>query len=359
MNLLAGWMSTAFAAIGEGSMAVSYFWLLFYLLLFRSNRSDQLLVILALAIPFVYAHENIVFLAPILLIAAAWKAVESDTFANKIILLFILSTFILTIYVQLNYIVEPRSFENRNAFLGNTLHFRWVYFGNTWNFPAALGVAALVALFLLHVQKLEINGHQVFASATKIAWALLALGVVIVGWQSVANFLDQGSFNPISQFVARNHPAFVSFLLALVAGLGIVRPRFAQTWKSRGNLMVIAGLTVGVVAWHTAATKVWSGYITDFRQLLATNSGYVSWDEAVASLPEDKAKRFHAMSWDWTTPLMSLDLAPNGQVSTILGNKGGLVHFEFDPLNEEDLPQSPLFDTSPYARVVVEKGLLR
>ena len=359
LNLLVGWMSTSFAAIGEGSIAVSYFWLLFYFLLFRSSRLDQLFLIMMLSVLFVYAHENTIFLAPILLITAAWKAVESDKFTNRIVLLFILSTFILTIYVQLNFILEPRSFENRDAFLGNILVFRWIYFENTWNLPAALGMASLIALFLLHVQNLEVNGQQVFSSAAKLAWAILALGVVIVGWQSIADFMDKGSFNPISQFIARNHPAFVSFFLALVAGLGMIRPQFARTWENRGNFMVIAALTVSVVAWHTAATKVWSGYVADFRQLLAADSGYVSWDQAVASLPGDKAGRFDAMSWAWTTPLMSLSLAPDGQVSTIIGNKKGLVHYRFDPLRGDDLPKTPLFDTRNYAGIVGGRGLLR
>ena len=78
---------------------------------------------------------------------------------------------------------------------------------------------------------------------------------------------------PYLQFVARNHPAFVTLLLALVLLAGERMPGLAARWMAPASFGVLAVLALGASSWHLAATRDWAAYILRFRELLATNRG--------------------------------------------------------------------------------------
>ena len=63
---------------------------------------------------------------------------------------------------------------------------------------------------------------------------------------------------PYLQFVARNHPAFVTLLLALVLLAGERMPGLAARWMAPASFGVLAVLALGASC---------------FRELLATNRG--------------------------------------------------------------------------------------
>jgi hypothetical protein len=98
-------------------------------------------------------------------------------------------------------------------------------------------------------------------------------------------------------------------------------------------------------------------YVQDFRSLLQNQVGFIPFDKAVAILPQDRRKDFNliASSWpNWTNPVISYLLSPQGRVTTIIGNPQDLPWQPFDPLILVRLPKRA-FEINPYLEAVTAK----
>jgi hypothetical protein len=100
---------------------------------------------------------------------------------------------------------------------------------------------------------------------------------------------------------------------------------------SAAAALVTAMLGLAVASADAAATLGWLGYEGAMRAALASSRGVVAWPDALARLPAPQAEALQRFTWPWTTPLMSLWLAPGPAVDAIIANPRGVAWQPFDP----------------------------
>jgi len=83
--------------------------------------------------------------------------------------------------------------------------------------------------------------------------------------------------------------------------------------------------------------------------VLASHKGYVPWQTVLADSRPEQAARLRRLSWFWTNPILSILLAPEGRVATIVGPVNERRWQPFDPKDLDALPEAPQFDYTAYA----------
>jgi len=165
-------------------------------------------------------------------------------------------------------------------------------------------------------------------------------------------FFDRFFF-PWMQFAARNHPAFVSVPLAVLALASLRWPRLQAVWDTVPNRMILLFLAMGTLGWNIVATAYWADFVTTYRDQLARHQGLVRYEDVKLGLPQNQRNRFDKMTCSWTNPTLSILLSPGGKVSTLISNPSTYAGWQpFDPTNPDSLPKSDWFDTSNYRRVL-------
>jgi hypothetical protein len=136
-----------------------------------------------------------------------------------------------------------------------------------------------------------------------------------------APILQPESLRPVQQFQARSWIAFLPVALAIAMLV-------ARRWSPRlaGFRLGVATLTVlafAQLSWHIAATGQWHGYTSVFKAELGAHPGFVPFESSGLAQPQVGIQVIRNLTWEFTVQLMSIALAPNGKVSTIIGVPGG------------------------------------
>ena len=349
LHYLAGTTSSSFGGLVEGPVAAAYFWLLLYILLFRFERKVWMVVSL-LALPAVYLHEVMFFLAPLLAAVAVWRASQEKRKTGAIQFALLAIWFLVIAAVQIFFIINPRDPANRSSFIYGFTHLLWlVTTSGQVNVPALAGLLAILVLAGLVVFE-RYNNRTILEKVRR----LLVIGFAVVSFSMIAvTFVTEKFITPWMQFQARNHAAFISFPLALFAILSSVHPPMTLLWKKRQNIGVITILAVTVLSWHVAATHRWTIYLDDFRSILSTSQGLIPYKQACGNLPDGRKSNFQNMTWVHTNPTLSFLLSPKGRVTAVIDNpdRGGRWK-PFDPNNPNSLPHSRFFDSGPYRETI-------
>ena len=344
LHYLAGTMSSSFGGLLEGPVAAAYFWLLLYLLLFRFERKVWMVVVL-LALPAVFLHEVMFFLAPLLAAVAGWRASQEQQKAGAMRFALLAIWFLVIAAVQIYFIINPRDPANRSFFFQNFIHLRWLV-----KTSGQVNVPALAGLFAILVSAgIAVIERFVERTILEKVWWLLVIGFAMVSLSMIAvTFVSEKFITVRMQFDARNQAAFISFPLALFAVLSTVHPPMTFLWKRRQNIGVIIILAVTVLTWHVVATHRWKIYLNDFRSILSTSQGLITYKQAYGKVPDDRKSNFQNMSWRHTNPTLSFLLSPKGRVTAIIANPDLGLWEPFDPTNPQSLPRGRFFDSGPY-----------
>jgi hypothetical protein len=350
LHYLAGSMGAAFPSIVEGPVATAYFWLVFYSILFRTETGSSLALVTLLALPLAYSHEVMIFLAPILALAAVWRASMVESKWQRNILWLLALWFFVVVAIQIGFVLIPRDTGNRGYFIDDFIGLNWLIYYEDINVPVALGILAILSLLVIWL--MQLIGRE--STWVKVCSLLVTVAFGLVCLLAITETLHSNRFfHPWMQFAARNHPASVSALLALLALASLRRPRLQNVWATTTNEIILLFLAVGVLGWHVVATSFWTDYLASYRDVLSGHQGLVSYEAVVLSLPQKQHDRFEKMTWGWTNPLLSLLLSPKGKVSTMIANPSTLVGWQpFDPADLDALPKNDWFDTSQYQRLL-------
>lgn len=351
LHYLAGSTGAAFPSIVEGPVATAYFWLMFYLILFRTEKRSSLVLAALIALPMLYAHEVMIFLAPILALSAIWRASKVESRLQRAGLLLLALWFAFVVAVQIGFVLNPRDPDNRASFIHDFLHLIWLVTAYGYmNVPVILGMLAIISMLLVWLiprvgrESSWIKGCSLLVTATFGLVCLMAVAGTL--------YFDR-LFCPEMQFSARNHPAFVSVPLAVLALASLRWSRLQAVWDTVPNRVIVLFLAIGTLGWHVVATAYWTDYVTIYRDLLARHQGLVRYEDVVMSLAPDQRSLFKKMTWGWTNPTFSILLSPGGKVSTLIANSSTYAGWQpFDPANLDSLPKSDWFDTSSYRRVL-------
>jgi len=351
---LAGVMSASFSAIGEAQLAGTYFWLLFFTILFFRTGTLSNLTVLALSCPIFFIHETYALMAPLLVAASCYRLIKSAARVDRLYFTVLTILFIAVTIVVLSFIFLPKSdyFQTRSQsyfaivrsmdFLANYGYF---------NPPALLG---LMAGFTLLV------GAGFTKHFIRIQWVLVAMIWLAALVAGLSPLVSGRAFSPKLQFDARSYGPILIPLLVLLFTLACLWSAWAKMYfESRFVALVMLALAVGQCGWHIMATYEWRNYIAIFRSLLEQHHGLISRDEAIGALPLRIQHKVINMSWGWTYPTVSILLADSGKVQTIIANPGEPSWEPFDPrvLNDQ-LLGSPSFDFSAYLTALKQQPLV-
>jgi len=343
-HYLAGSEAAAFAGIVEAPLASAYFWFLLFLIVFRSAPSW---VLALAALPPLSLHEAFVFLGPVLSLGAGWRAHGERSQGRRVVYWALALWFLIIAGMELSYIVDVPDPSSRDSFLGTMLSLGFlVDFGSGFghggvNVPALLGIVALAAAWL--AGRLERRASLIIAGFGVLAALLVA-----------ATAVSDALLAPAIQFAARGLGAVLSLPLAALLLLSLRSSGWAEAWARPAVVPIVLVLAIGQLGWQALGIWYWSRYVADVRAVLSTHRGLVSWPQAVASLPPDRARLLWRFSWYWTNPSLSLVLSPHGKVDALIDNPVAVGWQPFDPANPNELPAGPSFDTGGYRAALAE-----
>jgi hypothetical protein len=357
LHYLAGSTGAEFPSIVEGPVATSYFWLVLYLILFRTEKRSSLALTALISLPAIYAHEVMIFLAPILALSSVWRSFEVESRLQRAGLRLLVLWFAFVAAVQIGFVLHPaRGTSGRSSFLHDFMELNWLVtaYGDT-NVPVVLGMLSIMSMLLVWAISLIGRESSWVKDSSLLVTAIFGLFCLMA---VVATLYFNRFFCPSMQFAARNHPAFVSVPLAVLALASLRWPRLQAVWDTVPNRMILLFLAMGTLGWNIVATAYWADFVTTYRDQLARHQGLVRYEDVVMSLPQDQRNRFDKMIWSWTNPTLSILLSPRGKVSTLISipSKYAAGWQPFDPAYPDSLPKCDWFDTSNYRRVI-EQGV--
>jgi hypothetical protein len=336
---VAGVMSASFAPIAEASTAAPYFWLLLCSILFAPLERRGRFFLFVLSAPALLLHEAMVFLGPVLALASYIRGQQEGDAARKPLRI-LCAWFLLAAVVEAGFVSNPRDPSNREFFFRGFVRLHWLGAPEWgWNVPAILGVLAIVSVAAIYFVP---SRSRLFVGSFAAVSAALVL----------AAFLFDGLMVPHLQFVARNHPTFVSFGLAAVLLAGYWKPRTIPRWATPASVTVLVILAAGSFSCHLVATRDWVMYTRVFRELVATNRGLIEWGALPTRLTFNDARLIHRMNWHFTMPDMSVVMSPRGRVQSMLANPPWSRWQPYDPSVVATLPKSRFFDVGPYAEAL-------
>lgn len=350
LHYLAGSLASWFPTVTDAPLASAYFWVLFYLIIFRLNTIKAALLFALAAIPGLYLHEAMSFLSVFLIFAALWKFRKTDRLNLKLALLFVSSWFVYVAWHQTSKIVQPRSSHNRDNFVGMLLDGKWIYWDGL-NVAVVLSIVAVVILCFVLSSNLFYRKKPVPAAVRvgrNVAPVLLSLASLSL---LVLVILDFKWYGVVTQFAARAQSALVSVPLAGLVILSITSPTVRHVWEDRLVIKLVTISAIGIVGLHAVGLWYWSAYVRDFEHLLESNKGYVPYRKAFDQLPEFQKFTFQV---DWVNPTVSYLLSPQAQVNTLIGADIN-SYKPFDPCVVKDLP-SGFFNVDLYAKQIASRG---
>lgn len=348
LGFFAGTLGAAFALIAEGPMTTGLFWVVLVTILFRAHSTGGRIGLLVAALPMMWMHEVLVFLAPLLALAASFRALREAKSSSRLFFRALALWFLAVAVYQFMHVVAPVSVANRGSFIAGLLGFRWLFSphaGHGVNFPLLLGSIAVgivcangAAIWLPFLRRWRIPDTAVLS----LMFALAAMAVL-------GPLSGISAIEPSTQFSARNHPAFLSFALAMLM-LMLWRKGIADSpiagWMRPA---LLAALLTGSLGWHAIAQHEWSHAITAWRDMLQRTQGLVPWTDALVTVTPRQRALLWTYSWGWTNPAMSLLLAPSGRVQAVVKNWADpAATFFFDAGASSTIPISRWWDLSPY-----------
>ncbi len=342
---LAGMLAAAFEPLAEAPAVTAYFWFLLFLIVFRARSLPGQLAVVAAALPALRSHEVMVFLAPILAGACVWRARDAGSRPGRILFAAMALWFALVAATQLWFTIFTDETANRASFIASTLALRFIAAPWGINVPTVLGLlATLVALAVLGLRwRFPSRAGRWIAAGLLCGFAGIALGAVVMTTRRPY------FFQPSLQFEARNYAAFLSVPLAGLFFAAMMRSRLRSFWTQTPLVAVLAILAAGQLGWHLAGLQYWASFLDKFGAVLAAHRGPVA-------LAEAEAEGLAPLSWPWTYPALSIDLAPDGKVAAMIVPPPDGSWQPFDPTDPAAVPRSRLFDTSVYRQVLLSEG---
>lgn len=350
-HFCAGSLASMATPFQEGPTGAAIFWCLFYFILFRVRNARTVDIAFLLALPTFVLYEAMLFLGPVLTVAAWLRARDLVSRADRIVLRAAAAWFLVAAAIQIDFIAYPRYPGHGAGFVQGLLSGGWIVDDNgSFNLSAALGAAALALAGA--VASLASRRHEPGWRATRIAvvaFALVAAAALAYLW-TTDRMLDVNQ-----QVRARNNALLFSFPLAIAALIALKWPAKVSVRVVRGSAALCMVLAAVGLLWQFNSVLQWSRALNSFRATLAEERGFVEWDDALQRMSPDRRRLASRLLYGWTASPMSLVLAPGGQVRTIVGTTRPVGYRPFDPLDLDKLPRSRFWYLEPYLGAVREK----
>jgi hypothetical protein len=120
-------------------------------------------------------------------------------------------------------------------------------------------------------------------------------------------------------------------------------------------LYFVLSLCVAQAVADFGATLRWKRYVADFRSRLASQSGLIEWESTLNTSDKSRDVDWELFKFGWVIPDLSIALAPNSSVKTIIDYPKETTFRPFDPSRTDQLPHLRGIDFSPYELILNTK----
>jgi hypothetical protein len=298
--------------VSEAHVMLAAFWVLVALLLKAESLSRAEMVLAALlAALAAYSYESALFLNPLLIAILMWRWAKLAGRFRSFWAVAMLSLLLLGILVAGNSILHPRDANNESQFLESVFvllrssHYVWLLV------PVSVGSLVLALRGWVPTQTQMLS--------------CMALGAVTVGLAL--------SMWPQLSDIHLSYKARV-LLLLIPVGLMLLAWLFHKFpgqlhWLPAAGTFLLAFTIACQVSMQLTASWQWRGYLQVFAGEVAIRRGDSVVEFQRSRLNEVQIGRqlVAPLNWDWTFPLLSILLAPEGRVNRLIYNP----HASFQP----------------------------
>jgi hypothetical protein len=225
--------------VGEPSIATGYFWILFFLILFRTRGVVSQAVFLLMCWLGFHLHERAFLLTPILLLACAFRARSARHWRDSLFIATSAALIVCVFTYEVSWIITPLHPADKAAILGALRELSFAYADGRINLPLLTGITALVALLLVTV----VHMTRPYTLAKKSSQAIAIVFVLLAGLASAIAILVDCTFAPSALAMATYQPVFVSLAIA-GAGLFLLwHGAHEVRWFQPAILIIIVALS--------------------------------------------------------------------------------------------------------------------
>jgi hypothetical protein len=353
--LLTGFAATSMNAIGEAAIASSYYWMLLFLLQFRTRSIAGQCLFLLICLPAYRLHEGTFLLTIALLFALALRNPRSADPRGKV---FVGVAFVLLMTIlayQILSVIFPAYPDDRTHIIQALMHFEFAYYDHHFNLPLFTGTVAMMSL-----------GGVLYAGATlpprkaNRAIKMIVVLLAIVALVAIAAAITvEESFSAFAQNQARYHPSITSALLAIAMILLLRFQLPEQLWANRATIFILFSLCAAQAVADAAATRRWNAYVADLQSRLIKWQGLVPWEETLQTGDERADTNWRLFNIGWVVPFPCIIFAPNGVVNAIIDLPKGTSFRLLDPERPDLLPKLRGIDFAPYKRYFAKQNANR
>jgi hypothetical protein len=321
----AGYLNTAFMAVGEYIVADAFFWPVLFAILFvrpLTPLAAGMLVFSTMVL--LFSYESLLFLGPPLALLALWRAMRGGEKRWQSAVLFLAAILLcLAAGIALDGVLYPQSPANLGGFKRGL---KWMLTDPGWTLGwTFVWLALMVAVCL---------GRNGFTRKYyRLELALLAGAILLWGAWPI---LEPDDIHPAMQHEFRSIHLLVPLALLVVSLILTRRPKWLE--EQRHYLIGFSSsLLLAQSLWHIAATWQWQEFVGVWRSELASQAGAVS----LSDIPWDTGSRQAQalrFDWNWADPDLSIMLAPGGRVRAMILPGARPAWRPFDPLDPQALP---------------------
>jgi hypothetical protein len=337
--LLCGMAPTSTFAVGEAIIATAYFWFVLFFLIFRCDSLQSQLSFLILCIPLFWMSEATILLMPALLFVCVTRM--RAVIANRARIAFGVSIaliFAITAY-QARWIIWPRSPSDFQGVFSSIRNLDMFVYRGQINLPIITASATMLSVALVWVQ----------ASAVKPRYISIVFAVFAV-LSAGASIFSVYCFTPYGQYHARYVPVFVSIALG-AAILYVWKSEFKLNETVQASILsIVLSLGFAQCVAEITATNLWREYLSDFENRLMATRGIISSKSTVHTGDFRRDMIWGLFNDDWVNPILSVVLAKNGEVTSIVGRWDGTPFWPLNPRDPDELPKLKGISFGPYHR---------
>jgi hypothetical protein len=319
----AGYLNTAFMAVGEHIVAHAFFWpALFAILFSRPLTPLAAIVLLGSATILVHSYESLLFLGPCLAMLSLKRICNEETKDwRRLILLAATGLFLAAAAVAFFSVTNPDIPMQLWSFKDSMKHQVFL--------PAWTVVWSGVWLLLM---------AAVWASPPVCRFVMQRTGLVILTcvillWGAWP-LLMPDRLHPYNQHSARFLDLLVPLLLLPVSLIAALRPAWIA---SRRSLLVglTAAFLIAQSLWQISATWQWQRYVGTLKGILSSRTGPV-WP---LDTPLRDNPALIQFDWNWANPCLGIAINSDGKINSIFLPELPPICIPFDPFVPGDLPK--------------------
>jgi len=341
INLVALCPMTSLAAIGEGMIASCLLWIIFFLVLFRTQSIWGALLAISLTALGAVTHETaaIFFVG---LAALAIMRMRDRSRVERLTQFAISAAAIWSACYLISVILHPRDLANRADFLIGILALAFVELHGV-NLTAVATMVSCVSIFQIMRAQNKVKKTQPIL-LTSMSFFVLAVALLL--------FLPEWTVTPVAQFSGRGLPVLGTTMLSFGLWAGWrsgVKPEFLL---SKPALLVFCGLLLTQSVAQIMMTRQWANTLDMVTGIIERREGRVPWQTALETAAPRNPILWKEMIWYSEIQPLSLLLAPQGRVHAVIDAPTSERWKPFQLDAPASLPKSRFWDAAPYAAAV-------